>query len=305
MVAQMATTQLTPVGVGIRNVLIATDFSHHSNQALNLGLELARGYRANAYVVFVVPGDEFMIAGPDAYAAAKDAARRDLLELKAELRETNRYIEGKDYHLFMLEGDVAQAILDFAHQKEVDMVVVGTHGRSGLGRVLIGSVAERIFRESPAPVLIVGPHVNRSARAGPPKTILVPVDFTTASEQAARYAVAMVKEHDATLTMLHVIERWPTQTQADRARLMQALREKVENLIREEAKGLQCSFRIEVGRLVETVLYTANGIEADLLVMGVRPRTAVLNRLMWPHAYEIVRQAACPVLTVRGNIAEH
>jgi len=250
------------------------------------------------------PAMNFMVAGPEAYAAAKDAARRDLLELKAELRKTNRYIEGKDYHLFMLEGDVAQAILDFAHQKEVDMVVVGTHGRSGLGRVLIGSVAERIFRESPAPVLIVGPHVNRSARAGPPKTILVPVDFTPASEQAARYAVAMVREHDASLTMLHVIERWPTQVQAERARVMQALREKVENLISEEAKGLQCSFRIEVGRLVETVLYTASGIEADLLVMGVRPRTALLNRLMWPHAYEVLRQAACPVLTVRGNIAE-
>ncbi len=301
----MATTQLTRVGVGIHNVLIATDFSHCSNQALNLGLELARGYRANAYVVFVIPGDEFMVAGPEAYAAAKDAGRRDLLELKAELRKTNRYIEGEDYRLFMLEGDVAQAILDFAHQKEIDMVVVGSHGRSGLGRVLMGSVAERIFRQSPNPVLVVGPHVNRSARAGPPKTILVPVDFTPVSEQAARYAVAMVKEHNATLTMLHVIERWPTQAQADRARVMQALREKVENLISEEAKGLQCSFRIEVGRLVETVLYTASEIEADLLVMGVRPRTALLNRLMWPHAYEIVRLAACPVLTVRGNMAEH
>ena len=85
---------------------------------------------------------------------------------------------------------------------------------------------------------------------------------------------------------------------------MKALREKVENLVREEAKGLRCSFRIEVGRVVETVLYTANGIEADLVVMGVRPRTGLLNRLVWPHAYEIVREAACPVLTVRGDPAQ-
>jgi nucleotide-binding universal stress UspA family protein len=291
--------------VGIHNVLIATDFSHYSNQALNFGLELGHAYKANAYVVFVVPGDEFMIAGPEAYAAAKDAARRDLLKLKQELRKKHSYVEGEDYHPFMLEGEVAQAILDFAHQKEIDLIVVGTHGRSGLGKVLMGSVAERVFRHSPVPVLTLGPHLHQLARAGTPKNLLVPVDFTPASERAARYAVAMAREHDAKLTLLHVIERWPAQAQADRARVMQALREKGEAFISEEANGLRCSFRIEVGRVVETVLYTANGIEADLLVMGVRPRTGLLNRLMWPHAYEIVREAACPVLTVRGDVAEH
>ena len=154
------------------------------------------------------------------------------------------------------------------------------------------------------PVLTLGPHLQPITGGRTPKNILVPIDFTPASEKAARYATAMAREHNATLTMLHVIERWPVQAQADRARVMQSLREKVENLVREEAKGLRCSVRIEVGRMVETVLYTANGIEADLLVMGVRPRTGLLSRLTWPHAYEIVRDATCPVLTVRGDAAE-
>jgi nucleotide-binding universal stress UspA family protein len=300
----MATAQLTPVGVGIHNVLIATDFSPCSNLALSFGLELAHGYLANAYVVFVVPTDQFMVAGPDAYEAAKDVARRDLMELKHELRRKHSYIEGEDYHLFLLEGDVAESILDFAGQKEIDVIVVGTHGRGGLGRALMGSVAERVFRQSLVPVLTLGPHLQRIARAGTPRNILVPVDFTSASERAARYAVAMAREHNATLTMLHVIERWPTEAQADRARVVQALREKVENLIREDAKGLRCNVRVEVGRVVETILYTANSTEADLVVMGVRPRIGLLNRLMWPYAYEIVREAACPVLTVRGEVAE-
>ena len=102
-----------------------------------------------------------MVAGPEAYAAAKDAARRDLLELKHELRRKHSYLEGEDYHLFLLEGEVAQSILDFAHQKEIDVIVVGTHGRSGLGRALMGSVAERVFRHSPVPVLTLGPHLQR------------------------------------------------------------------------------------------------------------------------------------------------
>ena len=299
----MATAQLTPVGVGIHNVLIATDFSSCSNLALSFGLELAHGYQANAYVVFVVPSDEFMMAGPEAYMAAKDAARRDLLELKRQLRKKHSYIEGEDYHLLLLEGDIAQAILDFAHQKQIDVIVVGTHGRGGLGRALMGSVAENVFRHSPVPVLTLGPHLDRITGGRNPKNILVPVDFSPASERAARYAAAMAREHNATLTMLHVIERWPAEAQVDRERVMQGLREKIKGLLGDDAKGVTCRFRIEVGRVVETVLYTAKGTDADLVVMGVRPRTGLLNRLMWPHAYEIVREAACPVLTVRGEVA--
>ncbi|MGA7459420.1 MAG: universal stress protein, partial [Candidatus Korobacteraceae bacterium] len=87
----MVTAQLTPVGVGIHNVLIATDFSTYSNTALKFGLQLARSYKATAHVVFVVPADEFLIAGPEAYVAAKDAATRDLDELKAELQSKHSY----------------------------------------------------------------------------------------------------------------------------------------------------------------------------------------------------------------------
>jgi len=303
MVAQMESAQLTPVGAGIHNVLIATDFSRCSNLAVSFGLELARGYQAKAEVVFVVPADQFLLVGPEAYTAAKDAARRDLLELKQELRRKHSYIEGEDYHLFQLEGDVAESILAFARQRENDLIVVGTHGRGGLGRALMGSVAEQVFRQSPVPVLTLGPHLQRIAHAGTPRHILVPVDFTPAAKRAVHYASAIAKEHKATLTLLHVIEHWPAQ--ADNARVMEELRARMNGLIPEEDTGLRCSFRIEVGRVEETILYTADGTEADLVVMGVRPRTGLLNRLMWPHAYEIVRQATCPVLTVRGEAAEN
>ena len=166
--------------------------------------------------------------------------------------------------------------------------------------MVLGSVAERVFRQSPVPVLTIGPHAHRPPRAGAPKKILVPVDFGSSSGLAAKYAVAMAREHNSKLTMLHVIERWPAEAQGDHERVLQGLREKIAGLISQEAEGLRCSFRIEVGRVVETILYTANGIEADLVVMGVRPWTGVFDRLRWPHAYQVVREASCPVLTVRG-----
>ena len=163
-------------------------------------------YHAQANVVFVLPCDDFLIAGPDAYVAAKEAAQRDLLELKAELRRTHSYTEGEDYHLFLMEGDVAQSILDCAQQKKVDMVVVGTHGRGGLGKMLMGSVAERVFRQSPVPVMTVGPQLHRIARGFAPRNILLAADFTPAAERAAHYASPLAREHNAKLTMLHVLD---------------------------------------------------------------------------------------------------
>ena len=301
----MATAKLTSVGVGIHNVLIATDFSRYSNLALNFGLELAHGHQAKAQVVFVVPTDEFALAGPEAYVAARDAAHRDLLELKDELRKTHPGIEGEDYHLVLLEGPVAESILNFAHQKNMDLIVLGTHGRSGLGKMLMGSVAERVFRQSPVPVLTIGPCVRRATRGAAPRNILLAADFTLAGERASHYAAAMAREYDAKLTLLHVVEDAALQPGADRDAVLYGMETKLGDLLGEDAAGLRFCCHVEVGKVVSTILHTAAEIDTDLLVLGVRPWTGVLDRFMWPHAYEIVREASCPVLTVRGTISQH
>lgn len=298
----MATAQITPTGVGIHNVLMATDFSRYSNLALNFGLELAHDYQAQAYVVSVIPTDEILLAGPDAYIAAKDATRRDLLELKAELARKCSYVEGKDYHLYMLEGAVADAILNFAGQRQIDLIVVATHGRSGLGKMLMGSVAEKVFRQSPVPVLTLGPRVNQAGYRKMLRNILVPVDFTAASERAVRYAAALARERQASLTALHVLSSAEMKKVPDRARVEQGIKTKLADLLGREADGIPHTIRIETGRIQTAILETADKIEADLLVMGVRPWTGILDRLMWPHAYEVVRESPCPVVTVRREM---
>lgn len=301
----MLTAQLNPVGVGIHSVLIATDFSRCSTVAVNFGLELAQEYGAKAYVVFVLPSNDFLIAGPDAYVAAKDAARRDLLELQAELRHTRSYTEGEDYHLLLMEGDVAQSILNCARQNKADAIVVGTHGRGGLGKMLMGSVAERVFRQSPVPVMTVGPQLRRAARGFAPRNILLAADFTPASEYAAHYASALARERNAKLTLLHVLDRPELGGVADRAEIMQGIETKLAALMGRDAEGLQLCCRVEIGKVVPTILHTEIEIDADLLVMGVRPWSGLRDRLTWPNAYEIVREAACPVLTVRGKVVQH
>jgi nucleotide-binding universal stress UspA family protein len=293
----MVTAQLAPAGVGIHNVLIATDFSQCSDRILEYGISLSKDYQAKAYVAFVVPSDEFLLAGPDAYVAAKDAARRDLIDLKAELLRAHSYVEGKDYHLYMLEGDAAQAILDFAQLKKTDLIVLGTHGRGGLSKALLGSVAEKVFRHSPVPVVTIGPCHRGSARRDAPKNILVAVDFTPASERAIREAALLAREHKATLTALHVLKRAAAGDGS-----LQGAKATLAELVKRASCGVDCALRVEVGPVVPTILHTAAQSETSLLVVGVRSSLGVLDRLMWPHAYELVREARCPVLTVRGKV---
>jgi len=288
--------------VGIQNVLIATDFSHYSNAALEAGLQLAKDYQAAAYVVSVVPTGEFLLAGPEAYVAAKDAALRDLAQLKSELKQAHAYAEGQDYHMYLLEGEVAQAILNFAHQKGIDLIVVGTHGRGGLGKALMGSVAERVFRTSPVPVLTLGPHLRRF-RSRPSRNIMVAADLTRASEQAVRYAASLAREHKGKLTTVHVLHDLPAK-EVERARALQVIKTRLSELLGREAAGVQCSLRVESGRIVPTILKTSEEIDADLLVIGVRPSSGVLDRVMFPHAYEIMCESPCPVLTLRETPAE-
>jgi nucleotide-binding universal stress UspA family protein len=299
----MATAQLTPVKVGIQNVLIATDFSHCSNAALNFGLQVAKAYNAQAHVVFVIPADQFLLAGAEAYVAARDAARRDLEQLQAELQRAHSHAEGEAYHLYLLEGDAAQSILDFAQQKRVDLIVVGTHGRGGLGKALIGSVAERVFRQSPVPVLTLGPHLRRPTRDNPPTNILVAADFTPSSARAARYAAMLARENKAKLTLLHVVNRKQIDCAPDPAAIRRGIELRLPDLLGPEGDAVDYSVRVEVGSVVPTVLNALNEGNVDLLVIGVRRSSSVLDRLMFPHAYELVCESSCPVLTLRENQA--
>ncbi len=299
----MAAAQLTPVGVGIQNMLIATDFSQYSRPAIDFGLQIAKIYRAHPHIVFVVPSDEFVLAGPSAYVAAKDAAARDLQELKAELARKRGCMEGRDYHLYLLEGQVAQAILDFGRRKQIDLIVMGTHGRGGLGKALMGSVAERVFRRSPVPVLTLGPHLRRSVLDDVARNILVAADFAPASAQAAQFAAVLARANQAKLTLLHIVDPKKLEHIPDRAAVRHGLEMQLADLLGRASEGVHSSVRVETGQVVPAVLHVEKEVGADLLVIGVRPSNGVLDRLLFPRAYELVCESSCPVLTLRENVS--
>ncbi len=296
----MATAQLTANCVGIHNVLIATDFSHHSEYALKYGLDFAHRYGAQAEVVYVLPTEEFVLAGAEGLMAAKDAARRDLLELKTRLRHSRGFEEDIDCHVSMIEGPVAECLLQLAQDKKVDLIVVGTHGRGGLGKIVLGSVAEKLFRHSPVPVLTVGPHIHRPKPISDTHQILAPCDLAVASHRAVHFACSLARDHHSQLTVLHVIEHATEGMKLDPERVKLGITEKLAQIVKESADGVDVRYRIEFGNVSSTILEVATETDADLIVLGVRRSSGILDRFMWPIAYELVREAACPVLTVRG-----
>ncbi len=298
----MATAHLTADCVGIHKLLIATDFSHHSAAALRYGLEFAHRYAAQAEIVYVLPPDEYALAGCEALTAAKDSARRDVLDLKTKLRRSEGLEEDVDYRVSMLEGPVSESLLEWAREKEVDLIVVGTHGRGGLGKIILGSVAEKIFRHSPVPVLTVGPHIRRRREIGSTSCILAPCDLTRKSHPAVDLACELAKERNSQLTVLHVIERADQGIKVDPERVKQGVTKKLAEILGQHAEAVSVCYRVECGKISSTILDAATEIDADLIVLGVRPSSGLFDRFMWPIAYEVVREAACPVLTVRGSV---
>jgi nucleotide-binding universal stress UspA family protein len=296
----MATAEFAATGVGIHNVLIATDFSHHSATVLKYALNLVCRYGARAKIVYVLPTDEYALAGPEAVAAAQDAARRDLLELKTKLRCTRTFEDDVDYRVTMLEGPVADCLLQWAHEKKIDLIVVGTHGRGGLGKVIPGSVAEKIFRHSDVPVLTVGPHIRRLTEVDRAHCILVPCDLTPRSHPAVQLAGVLARENRAKLTVFHVVENF-SKGMASGSESARQAKDGLARIVGRSGDGVDVVYRVEYGKISSTILRTASEIDADLIVLGVRPSSGVLDRFMWPIAYELVCQAECPVLTVRGG----
>jgi nucleotide-binding universal stress UspA family protein len=299
----MATASLTASGVGIHNVLIATDFSHHSAAALKYGLNFAYRYSAHTEIVYVLPTDEYALAGPEAVTAAKDAARRDLLELKTRLRRSPAFEQDVDYRVSMLEGSAADCLLEWAREKRVDLIVVGTHGRGGFGKIILGSVAEKVFRHSPVPVLTIGPHIRRPAEISVVHHLLAPCDLTPKSHPAVQFACALAREHNSQLTVLHVIGQANEGMKVDPERVKHEIREELARIVGKHAAGVDVRYRIEHGKITSTILDAATEIDADLIVLGVRRSSGLLDRFMWPIAYELVREAACPVLTIRGGVS--
>jgi nucleotide-binding universal stress UspA family protein len=288
------------VKVGFSNVLVAIDFSDSSEIALRHGVAIARHYGAQFYLTHVVSSLGLTLAGGDAFVMAEAVALKDALRREKELVESGA-LAGLPHHLIVSEGEIWQEIQSIAERQHIDLIVLGTHGRTGLRKLVLGSIAEQIFLHATCPVLSVGPF----AAPNPPANLnLRHVLYCTALSQepalAAQYAASIAKEHSAELTLLHVVEPGREQI-PDRSRVMSGLEQQMrEQLPAATSLPYDPNFRVETGPIVKTILEVADDLAADLIVMDLHTPHGLAEQLRWRHAYPVICQARCPVLTVRS-----
>ena len=285
--------------IALKNILFATDFSPAADAAAPFAIQVAQSYGAKMYGVHVNPFDNYTAAAPDAWAAMAAAAER---QTKEHAQRLNEQLKGVEHEVVIGEGNIWEVISNLIKQKEIDLIVLGTRGRTGLGKALLGSIAEQILRQAPCPVLTVGPHVTlQPEKAVKMHEILYATDLAVDFPAAAPYAISLAQENQAHLALLYVIENQKTGELVHSAELTDSKLYKLRQLVPQEAE-LWCEPRylVEQGIPAEKILEAADRQHADLIVLGAQPAKWLATHLNAGTVHKVVSEAKCPVLTVHG-----
>jgi nucleotide-binding universal stress UspA family protein len=308
-------TVAQPAEVHLKSILMATDFSPASATPLRHALAIAQKFGAKFCLAHIVSSLGLTMAGPDAIFAAEEAARRDALEAERELAATAA-LAGIDHQVVVRHGVVWQELEEIIQSENVDLVVLGTHARHGFGKVVLGSVAEQIFRHAVCPVLTVGPACYREPRVNTACTFLYATDFSDASLQALPHAVAFANQFKAKLIFFHAapVVLMPEDLKVYKAGDVTAMQKRAESLALQRLKTLSDSTNLLVKpecavggaseqSVAERILDAAWQAKADLIVLGLHAskRTGAAAHTLWSTAYEVVCGSECPILSVRST----
>ncbi len=304
--------------IEIRRILCPVDFSDHSRRALDHAIAIARWYESTVTALRVFSAAPVQAFGPGPVVLEPIVLTpidRDQL-----LADTKAFVEkesgpGITIEAVVREGNTAAEILEQAASMKADLLVIGTHGRSGFERLVLGSVAEKVLRKASCPVMTVPGGLPDAVPAGPVlyKRILCPVDFSESSLRALKYAISMAQEADAQLVVLHIVEHefpntadMPTFVYDAGMTVGDFLKKRDEALhrrLQETVAGADefCSVEslMTCGKPWREVLRIAAARQSELIVMGVQGRGAADLLFFGSTTQHVVREAPCPVLTLR------
>ena len=296
--------------IQINRILCPIDFSEISRRALHHAMAVARWYEASVTVLHVFTN----VPNMDVPGVPLADPNRELLTGRMQVFTGETPPEVPVHFVARCASDVRAEILAHAQMLRADLIVIGSHGRSGVDRLLLGSVTEKVVRKSPSPIMVVPPHVPDTDAPGlthgvRPR-ILCAVDFSEASLGALEYAISLAEEADAELTLFHSIEippelREPLPVPADfnvdqchaaaEAACLQRLRELVPPSARTYC---QVKTAVTEGAAYRQLLRLSAEQPTDLIVMGVHGRGAVDLLLFGSNTARVIRAATCPVLIV-------
>lgn len=283
--------------ISLKNILFPTDFSPASRAALPFARILAQIYGSTILLAHSMPPEPRLEVVFDRIPEQDDMVWKDARQKFESFLHACSF-GTVPWKPLLDRGDLEQVIPAMIQEHEVDLVVLGTHGRRGVSKLVLGSSAEKIYRSAPCPVLTIGPHAH-GTEEWKIRRILCPVDISEDPEPVLHYALSLAEENQAELIILEAAPAvpWPHRTSVE-----ERSRRALEGLIPESAKDW-CTPDVVVRweHPADAILQEAEIRNVDLIVMSVhKARVASWSaHLPWPVASEVVSLARCPVLTVR------
>jgi len=288
--------------VRFQKILCPVDFFKTSSRAFEYALKLAANYDAQVHALHVVA--PVIPAGYGAPFSTEDMtldlereSKRLLQQLKTRSAKSRVPVTTQ-----VLLGDVDLEILRAIEKQKADLVVMGTHGRRGFERLVMGSVTEKMIRHCPVPVLAIGP--GKKAGAVPPhiRRILLATDFSEGTADAVAYALSIAQECKAKLTLLHVVHDLAADVSGRyREPLLRGIENQLQKLVPEDALDwCELETRVDVGLPFRLIPKIVESGAFDLLVMNIHGKNMLDRALIGSTAERALRAAAeiCPVLLI-------
>lgn len=312
----LETVERTKSLVAIKNVLFATDFSEASEAALPYAAAFGEYCGSQLHLTHILPDVNFLRpAAPD--PAMFGSIYEDThSNARDKMRRLSKRMKMVPHEVYLRQGQIPHVVSHMVQELDIDLVIAGTHGRTGLGRLIMGSVAEEILRQAPCPVLTVGPNVvgasvrnlgrfERDARpaAAEIHDVLYATDFGQQSNEAALLAASLAQTFGASLGMLHVVEDYGDHLSEHPGPVEAALQRLRDLLPSEVGLDPEPEYLAQFGVAAESILQTAAERESGMIVLGARPANGHLKaatHLGTAVAHRIIVGANCPVLTVRA-----
>jgi nucleotide-binding universal stress UspA family protein len=287
----LGTTRLS-----FKRILFATDFSPLVSVAFKWAAQFSRYFSSRLYMVHVLS------YGADSGVMAPVLVE---VEIKRAQEKLSRYFLRKpdlvsiEHEEIVVRGPTTELIREVVTENNIDLVVMGSHGRGGIGKLILGSVAESALRHLHCPVLVCGSQCKRNYEI--PKSIVLATDLSVRSLRPAQYASALAAEFDADLTIVHVISTSNECKSDDEEE--QSREERLNELvpaIEELREKVQC--KIESGDPASELLEVARSKRANLIVMGVDENGKLADHAPWATISKVIRGARCPVLAVQPHL---
>ncbi len=296
-----------------KHILIPVDFSDFSNKALEFGLELAQRFNSEITLFHAVVLFQDDVDEESRVQEFEEYIKKREQQINTQMKDNQSQAQGRGIKTqTVIERGIsaADSILEYLESHPVDLVVMGTHGRSGLKHFLQGSVAEKVVRLAPVPVLTV----HRSVKHFNLKRILVPIDFSSYSKAATDYAIFFAEKTNASLDFLHVIEQeiHPSIYAAGiesifeidsnlKERVIQHMKEFLQDQLTDH---LKVDYHVREGKAHKEIVEFVKEHDIDLIVIATHGLTGLDYLLLGSTTEKVVRWATCPVLTVKLSRTE-